>query len=623
MAKDRDILLTGQRNPDGHECLTGCYEQSWAVVIGINDYQHVEALGYARADADAMASALADVGFPSDHVFTLMDGQATRQNIQDLLSGDLARQVGPNDRLLVFFAGHGQDHTAPSGRKMGYFVPVDGNPEYLASRCISMGDVELWSDLIPAKHILYVMDCCYSGLAATREAGLKPQHANYIAEITRRPVRQIITAGRADERVIEDAGHGVFTRALVRALRGDADLAGRGFVTGFDLGHYLQTRVYEESGYRQQPQFRYLRGDGEFLVLCPPAGSSPSPQVARSEEQGAFPPLRKTSAARPPARKSSSQLPDFLEPVADARYARLGGLNAGSEAAQQRQMALVEKGYPLEAVMKETGIVFRLVPPGEFQMGASPDDSEAFDAEKPQHKVIIPSPIYVAKFPVTQQQWQVVMGTNPAFFQTGRRLEKAGIFKHGKELAADTKEYPVERVSWEDCQAYLDRVHDRLNMESGKAIRLPTEAEWEYACRAGTIDSREYGAPNAISWLDERSGSMTHPVGQKRPNAWGLHDMIGNVYEWCEDTWHDEKNSEFFMESYYLKDVHILDGYSIGPSLPLYCRSSYRFSSYYKSRFSSPTFDPLVDVYWMMMTGPDDRIQCGDLIGFRVVVDLA
>ena len=268
-----------------------------------------------------------------------------------------------------------------------------------------------------------------------------------------------------------------------------------------------------------------------------------------AEWADAFPPLRKTPAVRPPARKPAIQLPDFLKPVADAQYARLGGLNAGSEAAQKRQIEWVEKGYPLEAIMKETGIVFRLVPPGEFQMGASPGDSEAYDDEKPQHKVTIASPLYVAKFPVTQQQWQAAMGENPAHFQPGCILQERKVKKsfwsaaetveqEEKRLEADTKEHPVENVSWKGCQGYLNRVHDRLNLEFGKSIRLLTEAEWEYACRGGTSDSR-YGNLDAIGWFGGNSGSLTHPVGQKRPNAWGLHDMIGNVYEWCEDTWHD------------------------------------------------------------------------------------
>jgi len=250
-----------------------------------------------------------------------------------------------------------------------------------------------------------------------------------------------------------------------------------------------------------------------------------------------FPPLPKLPpATKPPKRMPLVSLPEFLEPVPDPEHARLGGLHVGSEAAQKRQMQWVKKGYPLEVVMRKTGIVFRLVPPGEFLMG-SEGDSEAFDDEKPQHKVMIPSPLYVAKFPVTQQQWQAVMNENPARFQTGTLLEKGGFFKQEKRLEADTKNHPVENVSWDDCQAYLNRLHDQLDLEFGKVIRLPTEAEWEYACRAGTTDSR-YGSLDAIGWSNGNSGSMTHSVGQKRPNGWGLHDMIGNVWEGCEDTWH-------------------------------------------------------------------------------------
>ena len=316
-----------------------------------------------------------------------------------------------------------------------------------------------------------------------------------------------------------------------------------------------------------------------------------------TEWADAFPPLRKMPpATRPPARKPAIQLPDFLEPVADPQCARLGGLNAGSEAAQKRQMQWVEKGYPLEVLMKETGIVFRLVPPGDFQMGASSGDSEAFDEEKPQHKVSIPSPIYVAKFPVTQQQWQAVMGENPAHFQTGLVKEKGGIFKQEKRLEADTKEHPVERVSWEDCQGYLNRVHDRLDLGFGKAIRLPTEAEWEYACRAGTTDSR-YGNLDAIGWFHGNSGSMTHPVGRKRPNALGLHDMIGNVWEWCEDIYHGGYKNAPTDGSPWTggESARVVRG-GCWYCIPQFCRSSFRS--------------------WI---GPGRRNHG---VGFRVVVDL-
>ena len=286
---ERDISASreGGDSKGSPELLHLCYSQSWAVVVGINSYDHVDDLEYGRADADAMIQALGDVGFEKDHIFSLVDGDATRQNLQDLLSVEMARKTCPDDRLLVFFAGHGQDFVAPNGRTMGYLIPSDGDPDFLTSRCVSMADVDLWGDLIPAKHILFLMDCCYSGLAATRNVGLSPQHKNYLDEVTRRPVRQIITAGRADQKVMEDSGQGFFTGALVRGIRGDADQGGRGFVTGFDLGHYVETRVYEDSHWRQQPMFRYLRGDGEFLFLPSgePPGPSTGPAVRTYQEQ--------------------------------------------------------------------------------------------------------------------------------------------------------------------------------------------------------------------------------------------------------------------------------------------------------------------------------------------------
>lgn len=255
----------GGNGASNRQELTGYYENSWAVVIGVNTYQHVDNLDFAIADAHAVKQALEFSGFDPQRIFMLLDEQASRQNIQDLLSVEIARKTSLNDRLLVFWAGHGHDFTTPSGRRMGYLMPYDGDPDYLASRCISMDEINLWSEYIPAKHILYVMDCCYSGLAASRSTGIDSGSSDYIEKVMRRSVRQIITAGRDDQKVFEDSGHGIFTRNFVRAIRGDADIRGRGFITGFDLGHYLESRVYEESRGLQQPLFRYLKGDGEFV----------------------------------------------------------------------------------------------------------------------------------------------------------------------------------------------------------------------------------------------------------------------------------------------------------------------------------------------------------------------
>lgn len=162
----------------------------------------------------------------------------------------------------------------------------------------------------------------------------------------------------------------------------------------------------------------------------------------------------------------------------------------------------------VKAVRKAKASPYVWIPPGTFQMGCSPGDSECTRNEKPPHTVTISKGFWMGQTEVTQTAYQRVMGTNPSGF-------------HGDRL-------PVESVTWDEANAYCTAV--------GK--RLPTEAEWEYAARAGDTTSR-YGDPDAIAWYDKNSGNQTHEVGQKEPNAWKLYDMLGNVLEWVAD-WYGE-----------------------------------------------------------------------------------
>jgi formylglycine-generating enzyme required for sulfatase activity len=156
---------------------------------------------------------------------------------------------------------------------------------------------------------------------------------------------------------------------------------------------------------------------------------------------------------------------------------------------------------------------FMLIPAGTFRMGS---DSGASD-EKPVHEVRISKPFYLGKYEVTQQEWQAIMGTNPSRFKDDPRL-------------------PVENVSWNDVQEFIQKLNAK---EGGTRYRLPTEAEWEYAARAGTTTAYSFGNDagqlGEYAWYGANSGSKTHLVGQKKPNAWGLYDMHGNVWEWVED----------------------------------------------------------------------------------------
>ncbi|MBF0545522.1 MAG: SUMF1/EgtB/PvdO family nonheme iron enzyme [Candidatus Riflebacteria bacterium] len=147
-------------------------------------------------------------------------------------------------------------------------------------------------------------------------------------------------------------------------------------------------------------------------------------------------------------------------------------------------------------------------------MGGSVDDPGAWDDEKPRHKVCIIQGFQLGRYPVTQEQWVAVMGDNPSSF-TGCL-------------------HPVDTISWADTQQFLQKLNER---QDGYHYRLPTEAEWEYAARAGTAGQYP-GNLNAIAWYDTNSGNSTHPVGEKLSNPWGLYDMIGNVSEWCQD-WFD------------------------------------------------------------------------------------
>ncbi|MFN5977758.1 MAG: formylglycine-generating enzyme family protein, partial [Pseudanabaena sp.] len=194
------------------------------------------------------------------------------------------------------------------------------------------------------------------------------------------------------------------------------------------------------------------------------------------------------------------------------------------------------------------------IPAGSFMMG-----SDEYDSEKPIHQVTLKA-FKMGKYPITQKQYLAVMGKNPSNFQGDENL-------------------PVEKVSWDDAVAFCKK----LSEMTGQKVKLPSESQWEYACRAGSTGKYCFGDDVSklenYAWYSENSGSKTHPVGEKLANSWGLHDMHGNVWEWCGDVWHENYNGAPTDGSAWLKDgsqnLHALRGGS-WDNVVIGCRSSSR-----------------------------------------------
>jgi len=271
-----------------------------------------------------------------------------------------------------------------------------------------------------------------------------------------------------------------------------------------------------------------------------------------------------TMAQAPPEKSDATKATS----VTAARQAPVLAIAPFDEAqAKQHQQEWAEHlGVPVE-MTNSIGMKFVLIPPGEFDMGSTQEEvdrlmKEAEERggarrsirripfESPQHRVRLTRAFCLCAYEVTQQQYRSVLETNPSGFSpVGEK----------KDIVADldTSRHPVEMVSWYEAIAfcnklselegfppYYRRAGDTVTVLDGNGYRLPTEAEWEYACRAGTTTWYSYGNDEASfgehAWHKQNSDLRTHPAGEKKPNAWGLYDMHGNVREWCADWFGDD-----------------------------------------------------------------------------------
>jgi uncharacterized caspase-like protein len=251
---------------DDHGLYKPEYDNSYALVVGINKYKHSSPLAYASNDASEIARTLIDkFAFPETNVSVLLDGEATRVAIvQSYMKFTNKHSIGGNDRILFFFAGHG--HTVGGRRETGFLIPADGKVDDLSS-LIRWDEFTRNADLIPAKHMLFVMDACYGGLAVRRKAAPSGS-MRFLQDLLQRYSRQVLAAGKPDQTVDDGGGgrpgHSIFTSHVLDALDGAAALS-NGLITANSLMAYVYEQVGADEYSQQTPHYGSFQGDGDFV----------------------------------------------------------------------------------------------------------------------------------------------------------------------------------------------------------------------------------------------------------------------------------------------------------------------------------------------------------------------
>ena len=500
----------------------------WAILIGINDYFEVRDLQYCVSDQRALRKQLIRSGFSDKRIFLLCD------EAQDKRFLPTKRNIEKQLELVLRLVDKGDlVFVAFSGH--GYHVAGDS---YL---CPVDGELERPDSLLPTEDVYDLLKDCPASLKV-----------------------MLVDACRNDPHL-----GGART---MRASPGTRALA-RSFQESTPEGIVLLNSCSPGEISWEEDEF----GHGVFmhfvLDALRGAGDRNSDQRVSLAELARY--ANEQTKLYVAHRFSKSQRP-FI-----TNESTLDALDFGLTC------------EPAEEITNSIGMKLQLMPAGEFMMGSPASESKRGDDEGPQHRVQIIRPFYLGAYEVTQHEYEQVMGSNPSYFSSSDDSKE-------RVTGLDTDRFPVERVSWNNAVEFCQK----LSAREGKTYRLPTEAEWEYACRAGTttpfhfgsvLNGKQANANGNYPYGTDRKGPYLHrttQVGSYSPNVFGLYDMHGNVWEWCQD-WYGEDYYQASPSSDPTGPTsgssRILRGGSWRHS-PVHVRSAYRSRYTPRSRGSSNGF---------------------------------